>query len=319
MASKQTVLNNLKNPRRSAYMVFTSLMHRAMPVPLAKLLATGNRTALSGYVNLPTYDGSGQACHPTLAAFQGKTYMACTPYPYGTEFYENPSLYLWEPSAGRWVPVPGTFPLVCPRQLGFEHYSDPCLFRQDGELVLLFRKCERQADGKVDFLFISSSKNGEDWTAPRLLIEGRGDSLISPGAAGGGLFCVEYDGKNTRLVRYDFNNLSGLDGRTACGIEGLDSGFFVWHIDCAMLSDGTGRGLFMLQKKNADPIQSKLALFRWYPGKNLWRWERDLAQTEEERKQLLHVYKSCFTEDPARILCSARDRRKRFCLYEKSI
>lgn len=306
------LVKNLTHPRSSAYKLSTAA-RRAMPVPLAKLLAVGNRTA--GAVKLPTYDGSGQACHPTTAVFQGKTYMACTPYPYGGEAYENPSLYVQEGNS--WRPVPGAFPLVRPQQPGFEHYSDPCLFQMNGLLVLLFRKCERRKDGKKDFLFTSASENGADWTRPRLLTEGRGDSLISPGAAGGALFCVEYDGRDTGLVRYEFNDLSGLGRRTVCGTEGLEQSFFVWHMDCATLPDGTVRGLFMLQKKSAVPTQSKLALFRWLPEEGLWRWERDLPP--EKNGNISFVYKSCFMGEEGRFLCSACDRKGRFFLYEASI
>lgn len=308
------LVKNLTHPRNSVYKLYAAA-GRPLPVPLARLLSVGNRTVTPGAVDVPTYDGSGQVCHPSISVFQGKAYMACTPYPYGSEAYENPSLYVRE---GRsWRPVPGAFPLVRPQRLGFEHYSDPCLFQMGEALVLLFRKCERRKDGKRDFLFASASENGADWTRPCLLAEGRGDSLISPGAAGGAVFCVECDGEDTRLARYDLHGLDGLGGRTICGIEGLEQGFLVWHIECATLPDGTVRGLFMLQTKSASPPQSRLALFSWVPEERLWRWERDLPQAEN--RAVSFVYKSCFTEEEGRVLCSARDRKDRWFLYEASI
>lgn len=85
------LMEDLKNPRSSVYKVFEVLKH-PMPRPLAALLGAGNRPSLPGVLRLPTYDGSGQACHPTVSVFQGKTFMACTPYPYGQDFYENPCL-----------------------------------------------------------------------------------------------------------------------------------------------------------------------------------------------------------------------------------
>lgn len=317
------IIRNLKNPRRSAYMV-SNVTKRALPVPLARLLSVGNRTAIPGAVDIPTYDGSGQACHPTISVFRGKTYMACTPYPYGVEFYENPCLYVRDPGSRRWRPVPGAFPLARPQRLGFEHYSDPCLFRHDGKLVLLFRKKERRPEGAAELLFTSTTTDGETWTAPQVLAEGGEDALISPAVAGGTLFCVERerpgdDSSGTRLARYALESLSGLGQPAVCGIEGLEQDFFVWHIECAALPDGAVRGLFMLQKKSAAPIQSKLALARWEPERNLWRLERDLPPAEAERNTAAFVYKSCFTEDPGRILCSACDWKDRYFLYEKKI
>lgn len=317
------IIYNLKNPRRAAYMV-GAVTKRTLPIPLAKLLATGNRTAMPNTVDIPTYDGSGQTCHPTISSFQGKVYMACTPYPYGVEYYENPCLYVRDSDSRRWKPVPGVFPLILPERLGFEHYSDPCLFQQDGKLVLLFRKNERRPEGTVELLYTSATTDGKSWSAPRLLAEGGEDALISPAATGGELFCVEREipgnvDSSTRLVRYALDGLSGLGGRTVCRMEGLEQGFLVWHIECATLPNGTVRGLFMLQEKFKTPIQSKLALFRWEPEKNLWSFERDLPPTEAERNTVAFVYKSCFTEDPNLILCSACDQKRRYFLYEKLI
>lgn len=130
---------------------------------------------------------------------------------------------------------------------------------------------------------------------------------------------MERDEKGTRIVRYTLDSLDGLGKRTVCGIDGLDQNFFVWHIDCATQPDGTVRGLFMLQKNSTFPIQSKLALFRRKPNGNLWQLERELPQTENERNAAAFVYKSCFTEDPSMILCSACDRKGRWFLYKKTI
>ncbi len=234
------IIKNLENPRRSVYKL-SSVTRRTLPVPLAKLLAVGNRPALPGFVGLPTYDGSGQACHPSVVSFNGTIYMACTPYPYGNEYYENPSLYARESVSRRWRPLPGVFPLARPQRLGFEHYSDPCLFLWENGLSLLFRKCERRTEGKSDLLYTVSSQGGANWTSPKLLAEGRGDSLISPAVGKGELFCVEYDGTDTKVVRYVLNNLEGLGENTVCDIDGLDQDFLVWHIECATLPDGTIR------------------------------------------------------------------------------
>lgn len=317
------IIRNLKNFRRSAYIV-SDITKKAMPIPLARLLSIGNRPTIPGVVDIPTYDGSGQACHPTISVFRGKTYMACTPYPYDVEFYENPCLYVRDLVSRRWSPVPGVFPLVRPQRLGFEHYSDPCLFKHDEKLILLFRKKERHPEGAVELLYTSATTDGETWTVPQFLAKGGEDTLISPAVADGALFCVEREtpgdvNSNTRLIHYALESLSGLGERIICGIEGLAENFLVWHIECTILPDGTVRGLFMLRKKFNTPIQSKLALFRWEPERNLWHLERELPLTETEQNALAIVYKSCFTEDPGLILCSARDHKKRWFLYEKMI
>lgn len=196
-----------------------------------------------------------------------------------------------------------------PRRPGYEHYSDPCLFQR-----------ERRPSGTVEILYTVSSAGGEAWDPPRFLAEGSvDDRLISPAVAGDALFCVEYSGESSRIVRYALDSLDGLGEKTACGVSGLDQDFFVWHMDCATLSDGTVRGLFMLQKKFTSEIISRLALFTWRPEDGVWSWERDIPESEEEKRSVSFVYKSCFTGDPGRILCSARDRKGRFFLFEKSV
>lgn len=260
-----------------------------------------------------------KACHPSIASFQGKIYMACTPYPYNGEGYENPCLYVLEPENHRYQPVPGAFPLILPRHLGFEHYSDPCLFVRDERLVLLFRKCERREEGGIDLLYTSSSKNGADWSEPRLLAEDRKDLLISPAAGNRELFCVEYNGIDSHVVRYEFDNLTGLGEKHICRIANLVQDFFVWHMDCAIQPDGTVRGLFVLIRKSSSIPEHRLALSSWLPAEHVWRRERDLPLTKAEQSVIRFIYKSSFTEDPSRLLCSARDWKYRWFLFEKTI
>lgn len=106
------ITKSLKNPRRGVY-VAGRAAQKILPVPLARLLALGNQPTMRDVVDLPTCDGSGQACHPTTAVFCGKTYLACTPYPYGVEFYENPCLYVWGEDSALWGRA--CFPRPAPR------------------------------------------------------------------------------------------------------------------------------------------------------------------------------------------------------------
>ena len=67
------------------------------------------------------------------------------------------------------------------------------------------------------------------------------DRLISPAAAGNALFCVEYYGGSSQIVRYALDGLDGLGEKTACGVSGLGQDFFVWHNPCATQPDGAVR------------------------------------------------------------------------------
>ena len=98
------------------------------------------------FLDIPTYEGSGQAVHPQVLyfeeAFMGYHYiMVMTPYPYSNNAHENPSILgsqdgmVWEVPPGVTNPVFGPPPDV-------EHggyYSDPFLLRRGDELELWFR------------------------------------------------------------------------------------------------------------------------------------------------------------------------------------
>lgn len=311
------IVRNLKNPKQTVIKIFEDWMGREVPTAVTKMLhISGKDMRGMGYIK--TYDGSGQACHPTIATFKGAEYLACTPYPYGKEYYENPCIYVRDSSHRKWKPIPTVFPIVRIKKMRFEHYSDPCLFCRNDKLALVFRKCERRTSGKIDQLYIATSENGTDWTKPVLLAEQAGDQLISPAAGidGQELFCVEYDGGiDSRIVRYEFSH-AALGEKHICGIKGLSSDFFVWHIDVLRDLQGGLKGLFMLRRKD-DAFGSKLALFAFSPEENVWSWDRDFPLSDEEQREIKTIYKSCFLPNEERILCSARDIKDRWFLFEK--
>ena len=315
----ERIIKKLKNPKKTFYDVF-SVIERRMPRWMAKVISVGNYAHVPAAVRVKTYDMGGQCCHPSVSTFRGKTYMACTPYPYGVEFYENPCVYVKRAPEAGWEPMAGAFPIVRAERLGFEHYSDPCLFRSRERLTLLFRKCERRPEGKIDQLYQAYTLDGETWSAPERLLETAGDKLISPAAADEAdrVFCVEYDGADDScLVQYAVDEDMVLSQRQVCDVQGLDEAYYIWHIDVERRRDGL-RGVFMLRKKYSA-LESKLAIFFQGPGDDVWRWERDVPLTDQEQGQIKYIYKSAFSDRSDRLLCSACDKRNRFFLFEKGI
>ncbi len=80
-------------------------------------------------LTIPTYDGSGQAVHPSVVYIPGgfagyKYWMAMTPYPAGNDDYENPSLLASNDSVTWEVPTGITNPLA---SMPSDHNSDCCL------------------------------------------------------------------------------------------------------------------------------------------------------------------------------------------------
>ena len=318
-------LRKLKNFRLATYYGFEKIKS-CVPAPLAKLLAAGNASPLPSAIRLKTYDGSGQAVHPSAVSFLNRRYLACTPYPYKCDAYENPCVYVWNDNGG-WTPIPGLFPLVKPEHLRREHYSDPCLFVKNGALHLIFRKCvRRDQEDPADQLYLCSTSDGERWTKPALLLETELNSVLSPAIArdSDSLFCVDvHQGADaSRLTRYalapDLSKLENITG--GCSVQGLPEDWFIWHIDVSRRQESI-RGLFMLQKRTPPGGQfiSKLALFRYAERANEWIYERDIPLSEAEAKELDFIYKSTLIEGENRMICSAQDKKERFFLFEKRI
>lgn len=132
-------------------------------------------------VQVPTYDGSGQAVHPCVIdiaqGFQGYRYwMAMTPYPFGEYRYENPSLrashdgYQWRHIEGIPDPI-----IEAPRGEQ-RHHSDPVILLQDGLMYMVYRTTDMRR-GRSS-LWLVRSNDLRTWSEPDLVLEG--EWLLSP-------------------------------------------------------------------------------------------------------------------------------------------
>ncbi|MGO5023947.1 hypothetical protein ACTQ4E_12790 [Lawsonibacter sp. LCP25S3_G6] len=301
------IFNNLSNPRHTIYKL-ASACKVMIPPKVAAILSFSNR--YDEFLKMDTYDGSGQAVHPSVVEYNGKLYMAVTPYPYGVEWYENPSIYVYYDEV--WKAIPGLSPVIKPNKLGCEHYSDPCLYTGEAEISLLFRKCERRENGKRDLLFVMHSKDGYKWDAPRLLADRAGDTLISPAVVGNQIWCVEAVNKQTSLVVYKFDN-NCIELPTPVPVI-LSEKWRIWHIDVQQTLEGKVQGLFMLVKTDSRQYESKLALFRLLDG--VWCYQHDIKIPDTIRLKIKYIYKSAFHPNGEDIICSACDLKGRFFLFQ---
>ncbi len=311
----QKIRRYLNNMRHTLYKVCDAA-HYPMPQWAASLLRTGNGVPAPNALVVETYDGSNQAVHPSVAEFQGKLWLALTPYPYGKEFYENPSIYVRR--GEKFAPLDRMAPVVQATDMGREHYSDPVLAAYEDKLTLIYRRCDRKPEGKIDQLFCMDSQDGLHWSEPTLLAEAPGNLLISPAvdAKEHRLFCVEADPAiDSKLVWYDYQS-GRLGKKHTCRVNGLSDDWFVWHLDVCRSENGILRGLFMLRKKHTRKIVSKLALFHW--EKDAWQWDTDVIWTPEEAAAIQFVYKSAFAGE-RKLLCSACDPKNRYYLFYKEI
>jgi hypothetical protein len=130
-------------------------------------------------LDVPTYDGSGQLTHPSVLYFpnewNGHNYWAvATPYPYGDDKYENPSIYCFDIPGENWtVPKEQINPLVSEPSKGFN--SDPCMAydNKSSELIIFYR--DYNYTTQVVTYLIIKSPDGISWSEPIFLYSIKGN------------------------------------------------------------------------------------------------------------------------------------------------
>jgi len=120
--------------------------------------------------------------HPDAVAFpqrwQGRRYwVSATPYPTGNPKYENPSIYQGYTSRQMLPPAGVNNPLAQPGAIG-GYLSDPDMLYDPDRNEL--RMYYRQTAGTSDLLFMMTSQNGVQWSAPQRVFTGMRYELISP-------------------------------------------------------------------------------------------------------------------------------------------
>jgi hypothetical protein len=198
------------------------------------------------YQRTPTYDGSGQAVHPSVIyfpkAWNGYQYwMAMTPYPSSKSRYENPSI-LGSNDGKTWVVPSGlTNPIDSGASIGGAgtYTSDPELFynASNDRLICYYRWCNSTRDR----LYCKCSSDGVTWSNRVLLMTGEFGALIAPSVQLVGSTYYMWVNNDTpgasrgncaanKIVRYSSNNGTKWGSATICSILGkISGGRYEWH------------------------------------------------------------------------------------------
>lgn len=166
-------------------------------VPRNNVIRTSTGPNAINTLNIPTYDGSNQSCHPKVLYFEKgwngwKYWMVMTPYPNTNDAYENASILVSNSGSDWQVPKGLKNPLTpLPKNSkGYrEHGSDPELVynQKDDKLELWYRytyETNFTPDGthdSTDNIFRITSHNGIDWSQPEDMIKwGLNKGCLSP-------------------------------------------------------------------------------------------------------------------------------------------
>jgi hypothetical protein len=190
-------------------------------------------------LEIPTYDGSGQAVHPDVMIDGARLLMAMTPYPFSDDRLENPSL-VTSRDGRTFEDLPGN-PLVGPPPI--DHNDDPDLRRdpRTGEYELLYLETLRPERQNLVAL---RSTDLVTWTRRDAIVYqlDRDPFIVSPAA-------LEHVGV-TRLFFVDLStapariaSLTSPDGltwdKTSATPIAIDLGAVSpWHLDVFPVAQG---------------------------------------------------------------------------------
>lgn len=123
-------------------------------------------------LTIPTHEGSGQPCHPSLLYFPDKWngweyWMSHTPYPWGQEKHEDPNIVVSHDGTNWEVPAGLTNPLDDQTGKPNPYNSDSYLtMHPDGSMVCLWRMVDRP-NNEQERYYWRTSRDGITWTPKR--------------------------------------------------------------------------------------------------------------------------------------------------------
>jgi hypothetical protein len=134
-------------------------------------------------MDIPTYDGAGQAVHPDVVLFpapwHGSRYwLTMTPYAGSNQLVENPSILTSNDGVHVSLPMGLTNPVIPAPRNSKDYNSDPELLyeSQTRRLVLLDRLVEK----RKNTLHVLTSRDGVSWSRARTMLGVRAHQAVSP-------------------------------------------------------------------------------------------------------------------------------------------
>ena len=203
-------------------------------------------------LNIPNYEGSGQAIHPDVLLLKKpiggyRYWMAFTPYPNGSNIHENPSIVVsndgknWQVPEGLRNPLEGT-----PTE---GHYSDPDIFVDGrGRLWLFFR----WSHGLEERIYAKYSADGIRWSEKILILETKSESLISPAVVHDKLYKMWYvdirPEPNVIKLRTASSPLGPWSEPLKCRVSGVPDDRNIWHLDVVKVKEGYDAFILLINK-----------------------------------------------------------------------
>lgn len=261
---------------------------------------------------IKTYDGLDQATHPSVCKFNGRYYLAVTPFPYGNDFYENPCLYKSKDGES-FFPIDGCYPIVQPHKHDKLIYlSDPYLYTEDEKLKLIYRECSYyNKDQYKASIYSIELHPGIKRIEPTKLFDSETGGM-SPCVIleddDKYIYYVSFEGQHTSLKKKRFNSSGEYDVQ----VDGIPSDLMLWHIDIFIAEDNNTIGLFTM---STDHFGSGARLFVATNRDGIWTIGKEIFF---DKKLITKMYKSCVArmdDGSFRLYVSVRRKDRKWKIY----
>ena len=227
-------------------------------------------------MTVPTYDGSGQAVHPDVVAFDSdwngaKYWLTMTPYPKSDQKLENPSILMSENGINVAVPKGLQNPIVAPPKNSRDYNSDPeLLYESQTDRLVLFHRFVQK---KTNTIKLSVSRDGLTWTPMQAPFSERSHNAVSPTIA-------PRVGQPSRMWYV-------VAGKAGCATRST-------HVVMRTATDPTGR---IVDTRWNNPVATDLDI----PGYVIWHIKTRWISAKQEYWMLISAFpkngNGCHTDD----------------------
>ena len=309
-----------------AHAAWERYFNRPLPKCIAKCIARVNNRQLSKCdyqrITVKSYEGSDQVVHPDFLHWNDKIWMVCTPYPYGYNRCENPSVYVGNDVFSLIPACKNPIDLPSSKSRG-SILSDPCFFTRNNKLFICYRERIQNKEYVEYILHTQCSVDGTKWTDKKAIkstVTADKDPLISPAV-------IQYNDKyylyhvRAKGLGGDIVLSSLVEDREAEEIKvlncsGLPEGFVIWHIGLhsdsysKFASDGNEiLGLFTVR----NGVESRVYKAHQDNPTGDWIIDEQIDIPDTVRKDCREVYKCSYTPD-GRVALSFFDKKNRLVI-----
>ena len=306
------------------FFVYSLFHYFKCEIPFLIALCLRSKDSYLNEIVFFTYDGSNQVVHPDCIYLGEKYWVAVTPYPFGLEEYENPSIYTGEKIENLFAC--NNNPIKKPHHYEFGcHLSDPCLCNDQEYVYCIYRDTKRKADGSNwnGIYIMKCSILNECWEVPKLLLQSDVEPILTPAVVITKdqrihMFHVNANKYRGKLMYTVFNRENEMLEQKELICKGIPENYFIWHIGISFegnlkFSEKENKlnGLFLVRniyEKSDFRLYTSLSIL---PGME-WSIEKRVNPPEEISKKQIYPYKSSFIPNSTDILYGFKDKKNRF-------